>query len=121
MISRLPNGSIPMTVRPPLVYLDHWAFRRLGENTYERSHFLKTFEKQGTVMFSLMNALEMTNNTGRSYDQVTSFLDDLGPHWLLTEVDPETCEQAEARGLPQPNCFLTDQRIAAVRVSSALS
>lgn len=110
-----------MTVRPPLVYLDHWAFRRLGENTYERSHFLKTFEKQGTVMFSLMNALEMTNNTGRSYDQVTSFLDDLGPHWLLTEVDPETCEQAEARGLPQPNCFLTDQRIAAVRVSSALS
>ena len=103
-----------MTVRPPLVYLDHWALRRLGENTSERSHFLRTFEKQGTVMFSLMNALEMMLNTGRSYDQLTSFLDDIGPHWLLTEVDPETCQRAEDQGLSQPNCFLTDQRLTAI-------
>lgn len=85
MISRLPDGGIAMVVRPPLVYLDHWALRRLGENSYERSHFLRTFEKRGTVMFSLMNALEMTSN-----------------------------QRAEDQGLPQPNCFLTDQRLTAI-------
>jgi hypothetical protein len=113
MLLLQPNGDVVLTVRAPLVYLDHWALRRLGRDAYERSHLLKTFEKQGTLMFSLMNVLELGRNTGASYDQVTSFLDDLGPHWLLTESDSETCSRAETLGIPQPNCFLTDKRLVA--------
>ena len=48
--------------QPPLIYLDHWAVRRLSENPVYGNRFLTAFKHRGTVMFSLMNVTEIARD-----------------------------------------------------------
>jgi hypothetical protein len=60
---------------PPLIYLDHWALRRLSENQTLGERFLAAFKNRGTVMFSLMNVVEIARDpVARRAEQIRDFL-----------------------------------------------
>jgi hypothetical protein len=113
MLTRLPNGDVEMTIRPPLIYLDHWAVREISSSPRRRDHFLETFRTRGTLMFSLLNIVEISRNKGESYKQMRELLDGIGRFWLLSESDPGTVQQRTAVGMPPPASFLGDLRVLA--------
>jgi hypothetical protein len=106
MITRLSNGDVQLSLRPPLVYLDHWAVREISKSPARRDHFLETFRDRGTLMFSVLNIVEMGHNSGDSYTQIRALLDGVGPFWLLSDPDPATVQRRLAAGLIAPAAFL---------------
>src|SRR5260370_7068050 len=88
MITRLSNGDVQLGLRPPLVYLDHWAVREISKDPARRDHFLETFRDRGTLMFSILNILEMGRNSRESYRKIPHLPDAVAPSWLLTAPHP---------------------------------
>lgn len=83
----------------PLLYLDHWALRRLSENSALGDRFLLAFQRRGTVMFSLMNVVEIARDASESRaSQIRDFLGKLGPHWMPMTIDPLRIIEAEETG-----------------------
>ena len=74
--------------RPPLIYLDHWAFRHLSDNPFSRKRILGVFRKKGTLLFSWTNVLEVSENSGSSLKAIQSFLNEIGKHWFPVEFNP---------------------------------
>jgi hypothetical protein len=99
------ENRLEVSIRPPLVYLDHWAIREISSDPAHRAHFLETFRSRGTLMFSLMNVLEMASNTGESYVRMRDLLDGVEPYWLLSDPDPGTAYERELRGSLPPETF----------------
>jgi hypothetical protein len=105
VLKRTSDTNLEVSVRPPLVYLDHWAIRDISSDAARRAHFLETFRSRGTLMFSLMNVLEMARNTGESYARIRDLLDAVEPYWLLSDPDAGRAHQKEVRGLLSPETF----------------
>lgn len=105
MFTHVGSGRLELSVRPPLIYLDHCAVRLISSDAAKRDHLIKTFESRGTLMFSVMNMLEMARNSGDSYERIRDFLDQLGPYWLLSDFDPARVEAKESRGELAPASF----------------
>ena len=95
-----------VTVRPPLVYLDHCGVRNISRDQTLRDEFVAIFAERGTLLFSMMNILEAARNSEKSHDEMREFLDRLGPHWIPCESDPEIVASNEARGVPPPRTFM---------------
>jgi hypothetical protein len=107
MLRRLGNGQLEVSVRPPLVYFDHWALREVSSSTTRQDHLLETFRSRGTLMVSLINMVEMAKQgPGPSHDRICRLLDGIGPHWVLTEFDAAVVGEREARGVHPPEAFL---------------
>ncbi len=113
MITRLSNGDVQLGLRPPLVYLDHWAVREISKDPARRDHFLETFRDRGTLMFSILNILEMGRNSRESYRKIRDLLDGVGPFWLLSDLDPETVQRRLAAGFIAPAAFLAPVQLLA--------
>jgi len=105
MFRRLPDGTIQVSIRPPLVYLDHCALRGISSDSTALERVRKTFEARGTLMFSIVNMLEMAANRGRSYDQLRALLDALGPYWVPSDIDPDRVLRNELSGSVMPKSF----------------
>src|SRR5260370_33197569 len=86
MITRLSNGDVQLGLRPPLVYLDHWAVREISKDPARRGHFLETFRDRATRMFSILTILEIGRNTRESYSRIRDVLDGLGPRAPLSHL-----------------------------------
>jgi len=67
-------------------------------------------------MFSVMNMVEMAQNSGESYANICSLLDELGPHCIPADMDPATVEGRERHGIPPPGSFLVIPEILALLV-----
>ena len=106
VLTRLPDGGVQLSVRPPLIYLDHCAVRKISSDSAMRAHFRETFATRGTLMFSVMNMIEMAQNSGPSYGRVRDLLNDAGPCWLPSDPDPATAHERERRGILAPAAFL---------------
>lgn len=107
MLRRLGNGQLQVSVRPPLVYFDHWALREVSSSTTRQDHLLETFRSRGTLMVSLVNLIEMAKQgPGPSLDRICRLLDGIGPCWVLTEFDAAVVGEREARGVHPPEAFL---------------
>ena len=50
----------------PLIYIDHCAIRAISSEPKWRAHLRETFQTRGTLMFSVVNMLEMARNSGPS-------------------------------------------------------
>jgi len=50
----------------PLIYIDHCAVRAISSEPKWRAHLRETFQTRGTLMFSVVNMLEMARNSGPS-------------------------------------------------------
>jgi hypothetical protein len=118
VLTRLANGDVEISIRPPLVYLDHWAIREISSAPARREHFLETFRTRGTLMFSVPNMLEMAQNSGVSYTHIRDLLDSVEPYWILSDPDPQTVQDRENRGLLPPESFLLALDVFAVIFSS---
>jgi hypothetical protein len=106
VLTRLPDGGVQLSVRPPLVYLDHCAARLISSDPAMRDHFRETFETRGTLMFSVMNMLEMAQNSGPSYERIRDLLNGVGPYWLPSDPDPATVHERERTAMLAPGVFL---------------
>ena len=115
-----PEYDFEVTAEPPLMYLDHWALRRMSENATLGSRFLAAFRHRGTVMFSLMNVEEIARDASAARAQeIRRFLDQLGPHWVPMTIDAHRIMHAEETGRTPDGhhpcfsqAFLTDPKFA---------
>ena len=89
MFRHLGEAKIQVGIRPPLVYLDHCAVRGISSDAAKTSRLKTIFQTRGTLMFSIVNMLEMARSSGRSYEMIRDMLDGLGPFWVPSDVDPE--------------------------------
>jgi hypothetical protein len=132
MVTCRPSGSdykIEVSADPPLIYLDHWALRRLSENPSLAARFLGAFARCGTVMFSLMNVAEIARDASlRRAAEVREFLDRLGPYWIPMTIDPLRIIEAEKSGETPDGAhpclsvgFLAEPAFAARLTSGAVS
>jgi len=105
---------------PPLIYLDHWALRRLSESSTLGGRFLAAFKHRGTVMFSLMNVAEIARDASpQRAQQIRDFLEKLGQYWIPMTIDPIRIINAQEKGKTPdaaPACvsvgFLSDPKFA---------
>src|SRR5216683_1769519 len=79
MFRHLSDDKIQVSIRPPLIYFDHCAIRGTSSDPAKSARLKEIFETRGTLMFSVINMIEMAANSGRSYDQIRTMLDGLGP------------------------------------------
>ena len=79
---------------------------------------LEAFQQHGTLMFSLMNVVEIASDreTMRSA-QIRDLLEQVGPHWVPLTIDPLRIMKAEDTGTTPDgvhpcvsHAFLTDER-----------
>lgn len=108
MFRRLPDGTLQVSVRPPLIYLDHCAVRGISSDPEKSERLRRIFETRGTLMFSIINILEMAANRGKSYDEIHRMLDALGPYWVPSDIDPARVEANEATGAVMPKSFFPE-------------
>lgn len=124
-----PDYEFEIWAEPPLLYLDHWAIRRLSEDLVRGSRFLTAFEHRGTVMFSLMNVVEIARDAdAQRAKQIRNFLEGLGPHWVPMTIDPIRIIDAEDTGATPQGAnpcvspgFLSDPNFAARLASGTVS
>jgi hypothetical protein len=105
VFKRTSETNIEVSVRPPLIYLDHCAVRSISSEPKWRAHLRETFQTRGTLMFSVVNMLEMARNSGPSYERIRDLLDDLGPYWLPSDPDPGMVLAREQQGDVAPKSF----------------
>lgn len=118
--TRDSDYEFEISVEPPLIYLDHWALRRLSEKPALGGRFLGAFAHRGTVMFSLMNVAEIARDASpHRAREVRAFLARLGPHWVPMTIDPLRIIDAEETGTVADDMhpcvsvgFLTDPAFA---------
>lgn len=116
MFEILSRDEVRVSIRDPLVYLDHCAIRRISSDPAKRADLLQTFEGRGTIMLSVMNMVEMSQNSGESYANICGLLDELGPHCIPVDVDLSTVEERQRRGLLPPAVFLVVPKMLAMLV-----
>lgn len=115
-----PDYEFQVWGDPPLIYLDHWAVRRLSENPLLGDRFLGAFRHRGTMMFSLMNVVEIARDASpQRAQQIRDFLEKLGPYWVPMTIDPLRVIDAEETGATPGNAhacissgFLRDPHFA---------
>jgi hypothetical protein len=98
--------------------MDHWAIRQFSSDTTLQERFFEAFADRGTVMFSIMNVVELSANTGRSADEIRVFLRRIGPHWFANTMDPiRVIERENSRpgdpSAPVSDEFLNDRQFSA--------
>src|SRR5687768_2964955 len=129
-IKRLAPGahSITINCREPRIYLDHWAIRRIAEDPARRARFLAALKTKGTVLFSLMNVVEIASDQEPTRSaQIRGFLEQLGPYWMPVTIDPLRVLDAEETSVPPADgfspcvssAFLADEDFMARAVVSA--
>jgi hypothetical protein len=80
----------------PTIYLDHWAIRKISQRPEWRARLLAALSTRGTVLFSTAHIAELARNSGESMAAVRSFLEAVGPHWMVTLADPVEVIRREA-------------------------
>lgn len=95
--------TVTSSNRPPSIYLDHWAIREISSNTTFKARFLSTFKTKGTLLFSLVNAIEISRNRGQSLNEIQAFLEQIGEHWFPIEINPIKVINAERQYIPGGN------------------
>ena len=85
-----------VTSESPLVYLDHWALRRISEHAGRLERFLSAFKTRGTLVFSLMNVVEIARDQDETRStQIRNLLEGIGPHWAPMTIDAIRVIEAE--------------------------
>ena len=88
--------------RPPLIYLDHWAVRKLSKQGEVRDRFIAAFKHRGTLMFSLMNVVEIARDVSPERTaEIRSLLEEVGANWAPMTIDPMRILAAEEVSNPE--------------------
>jgi len=100
MITVGPHPTDLFTMRASVrgfsVFLDYFAIKDLAKgDPARRRRFIATLDRDVEVMFSVANAAELSGPQGRSFDEMRTFLDEIGTHWFPVEFDPYECMKRE--------------------------
>jgi hypothetical protein len=132
-IKRVAPGahSITINCREPRIYLDHWAIRRISEDPARKARFLAALKTNGTVLFSLMNVVEIASDQEPTRSsEIRQFLAEIGPYWMPVTINPLRILDAEETGQRPADgfapcvssAFLTDKMfMARAEVSATLA
>ena len=66
--------------RRPTVYVDNDSLIEIAR--HHRQRFLDCLVRCGTLLFSMMNAVDLAGPQGDSADFVRALLDDVGVNWV---------------------------------------
>jgi len=110
MIEIKNNGDklvVFASIRPPAIYLDHWAVREISSNPDLMARFLKVFAQKGTLLFSVINSFDISGSKGEALSKIEAFLDAVGENWFPLEINPAKVIKAEKeyRQGANPPCF----------------
>jgi hypothetical protein len=103
MITVKPGDGSPLTfgtiVQGFAIYLDNFAIKELAKgDPSRRQRFVNSVHKGADLLFSVANAAELCGPTGRSFDMIKEFLNELGEHWFPVELDPLEAVKRELSG-----------------------
>jgi len=102
--------KIDAQIEGPSVFLDHFAMIRLArEDSARRAKFVKTIQDGGDLIFSLTNAVELTQVKGETYDRLKEFLNLLGPRWYPIEMDAKEVSNREVDGKTKADAYLSEK------------
>jgi hypothetical protein len=89
------------------VFLDNFALKELAKgNPDRRARFIATLDRGVEVMFCVSNAAELSGPQGTSFNEIRTFLDEIGKHWFPVEFDPTVCIRREQQSQnPMMCCF----------------
>jgi hypothetical protein len=100
------------SIRPPSIYLDHWAWRLFAADRSRGNALLRSLDRRGTILVSVMNAREMARNTGSSAAELRSLLGAVGPRWFPIAVNPrEVAEREEAHRPGKRSPYLSERLV----------
>jgi len=92
-----------------LVFLDLFAIKDLAKgDPNRRKRFIKVLDRGVEVMFSVSNAAELSGPQDSSFDNIRSFLDEIGTHWFPVEFDPHVCIEHEQHSHAPVMCFFDE-------------
>ena len=68
--------------------MDTWALHRFSTDQALQEQFLAAFQDRGTLLISLMLAVEIVANASPARPELRAFLDAIGPYWVPLTIDP---------------------------------
>jgi len=83
------------SIRPPAIYLDHWAINEISANPAVLARFSDIFKTKGTLLFTLANTFDISGIQGDALDRTALFLDGVGENWFPLEMNPAKVMRAE--------------------------
>jgi hypothetical protein len=92
------------------IYLDNFAIKELAKgDPSRRRRFVGAFYRGADLLFSVTNAAELCGPTGKSFDQIKAFLNELGAHWFPVELNTIEVVKRESEGaIPSACCLSRD-------------
>jgi hypothetical protein len=114
MITVEAGTSEPLIVRAAVqglaIYLDNFAIKELAKGDPSRKRrFVEAINKGADLLFSVANAAELCGPTGKSFDLIKAFLNDLGAHWFPVELNAIEVVKRESHGeMPSACCLSRD-------------
>lgn len=110
----------------PNIYMDTWALTTFARDQSLQQQFLSIFADRGTLMMSVMLAVEIGANAAAEWPEMRALLDAIGPRWIPLTIDPFAVIDAQERGLDQHRAcisseFVTDRTFAAKLLAGDLS
>ena len=116
MLSMTPAGLQMQHVRP-MIYLDHWAFRRFSTNGALCARLVKALRaRHGTLAISWLNLGEYASvSVVASRQAAEQFVEDVLPSIFCLQVDLAAVDNREKAGDPLPHA---DEALAATLVDS---
>jgi hypothetical protein len=94
-------------VEAPSVYMDMWALDLFSKDPALKKRFLDLFKDRGTLLISVMLAMEIGSHTGAERPELRGFLDAIGPHWAPMTIDPFAVIKAQESPGSTPGCVST--------------
>lgn len=90
-VSPLDDGGVSVTatlIRQPAIYLDQFALDAFARQQARRDRFLKIWQTKGELLFSYVNALDLSGPQNNTASIIRDFLEGLGPYWIPLELNP---------------------------------
>jgi hypothetical protein len=117
MLMLTPSGLQMQHVRP-MVYLDHWAFRRFSSDAALMGRLIRALRARGgTLALSWLNLGEYANvSVAESRQAAEQFVDAVLPSIFCLQVDLATVDKREKAGDSHPHA---DEALAALFVNAS--
>ena len=121
MLSITPHGLQMQHVRP-MVYLDHWAFRRFSTNPVLSARLVQALRaRAGTLALSWLNLGEYAKvSVVGTREAAEQFVDAMLPAIFCIQVDPAIVNNRETAGNPWPHAD-EDLAVTLLNASGSLS
>lgn len=104
----------------PTIYMDNWALNRFSADQALKQQFLAAFQSRGTLLISVMLAVEVGANASPARPELRAFLDAIGPYWVPLTIDAWAVINAQERHGGKPDACISSAFIEDPQFSAKL-